>query len=97
MVEPYVLVGTPPGAWCMGQCLSRSRFEKRLLLKSALISCCVASWLLIPNLMYSLSVGHCGKHPKKSRLEGEVQRSCGLWRYFRLPELCSVNRVKWCL
>ena len=97
MVEPYVLVGTPPGAWCMDQCLSRSRFEKCLLLKAALISCYSASWLLIPDLMYSLSVGHRGKHPKKSRLEGKVQRSCGLWRYFRLPVLCPVNRVKGCL
>ena len=97
MVEPYVLVGTPPGAWCMDQCLSTSGFEKRLLLKATLISCCSARWLIIPNLMCSLSVGRCGKHPKKSRLEGEVQRSCGLWRYFRLPVLLPVNRVKWCL
>ena len=96
MVEPYVLVGTPPGAWCMDQCLSTSRVENRLL-RSTLVSCYSANWLLIPNLMYSLSVGHCGKHPKKRRLEGEVQCSCGLWRYFRLPVLWPLNRVKWCL
>ena len=92
MAEPFVLVGTHPGAWCMEQCLSTSRVESSQVM-AALSSCYQSIRLLIPYLLCALFVGRCRMRPRQRDFRCEGQCSGGQRRSSGSPGEQAGNHV----